>query len=222
MRPEITIIAAILLSTAIRGRAQRVMSSAGTPAVTAEPLQTGGEAWSFGATFSAYIVPDAPDYVCPVFTADRDWMHLEARYNYEAMDTASLWLGYNFSFGEKWEFEVTPMLGGIFGDTHGIAPGYRFSLSRGRFELYSEGELVFDTHSSSDSFFYTWSELTWSPDGKFRIGLAGQRTRAYQTDLDIQRGILAGYTWKSLDFTACVLNPDKDEPTLVFTMGVEF
>ena len=128
----------------------------------------------------------------PTFTADRGWLHLEARYNYEALDTGSAWVGYNFSGGEKLAWEFTPMLGGVFGDTTGIAPGYKGSLSWWKLELYSEGEYVFDTGSSSDSFFYNWSELTLAPVEWFRFGLVTQRTRVYKTDRDIQRGAARG------------------------------
>ena len=38
-----------------------------------------------------------------------------------------------------WEF--TPMLGCIFGDTTGFAPGYKGSLRWRKLDLYSEGEL---------------------------------------------------------------------------------
>ena len=132
----------------------------------------------------------------PTFTADRGWLHLEARYNYEALDTGSAWVGYNFSGGEKLAWEFTPMLGGVFGDTTGIAPGYKGSLGWWKLELYSEGEYVFDTGSSSDSFFYNWSELTLAPVDWFRFGLVTQRTRVYKTDRDIQRGVLAGFSFK--------------------------
>jgi len=56
-------------------------------------------AWAFSASTYAYILPQGGDYVNPNLTADRDWLHLEARYNYEALDTGSLWLGYNLSWG---------------------------------------------------------------------------------------------------------------------------
>ena len=87
------------------------------------------KAWSFSASATTYIVPDDQDYVQPTFTADRGWLHLEARYNYENLETGSVWIGYNFSGGEKLEWEFTPMLGGVFGDTTGIAPGYKVSVS---------------------------------------------------------------------------------------------
>ena len=64
------------------------------------------EAWSFSASAYTYFVPDDSNYVQPTFTADRGWLHLEARYNYEALDTGSAWIGYNFSGGEKLAWEV--------------------------------------------------------------------------------------------------------------------
>ena len=90
------------------------------------------------------------------------------------------------------------MLGGVFGDTTGIAPGYKGSLGWWKLELYSEGEYVFDTGSSSDSFFYNWSELTLAPVEWFRFGMVTQRTRVYKTDRDIQRGLLAGFSFKNV------------------------
>ena len=80
-------------------------------------------------------MPDSRDYVNPTFTADHQWLHLEARYNYEALDTGSLWVGYNLSFGHSLLLDVTPMLGGVFGDLTGVAPGYELSLSWRRLSL---------------------------------------------------------------------------------------
>jgi hypothetical protein len=178
--------------------------------------------WSFSISASTYIVPDDREYVQPTFMADRGWLHLETRYNYENLETGSVWLGYNFSFGKKLVLEATPMLGGVFGNTTGIAPGYRFTLTYWKLELSSEGEFVFDTGNSEGSFFYTWSELSLSPVDWFRFGIAGQRTRAYQTDVDIQRGLFIGFTYKRIDLTTYVFNLDQAKPTWVVSVGVSF
>ena len=61
------------------------------------------------------------------------------------------------------------MLGGIFGDMNGIAPGYKGSLSWWKLQLYSEGEFAIDVGDTSESFFYNWSELTLSPWDWFRF-----------------------------------------------------
>lgn len=196
------------------------------PATTNSPSPLLDEAdakrWSFSASAYVYFAPHDDDYVQPTITADRDWLHLEARYNYEALETGSAWIGYNFSLGDKLTLDITPMLGGVFGDLNGIAPGYEFTLSYWRLELYSEGEYVFDLDDSSGNFFYTWSELTYSPTDWLRVGLVIQRTKAYETDLDIQRGLLLGFSYKQFDFATYVLNLGEDDPTLVFSVGVNF
>ncbi len=76
-----------------------------------------------------YIVPHDRSYALPTFTADSKQLHFGARYNYEDKETGSLWFGYNFSAGDKLALEVTPMIGGVFGNTAGIAPGYKASLT---------------------------------------------------------------------------------------------
>ena len=178
--------------------------------------------WSFSASAYTYIVPDDKDYAQPTLMANHNWFHVEARYNYENLKTGSAWLGYNFSAGDKLALEVTPMLGAVFGNTTGIAPGYRFSLSYWKLELSSEGEYVFDTRDSAGNFFYNWSELSLAPVDWFRFGLVTQRTRAYHTDREIQRGVLAGFNYKKLDFTTYVFNPDEPRPTVVIGVGVSF
>ena len=179
-------------------------------------------AWEFSVAGYTYFVPDDSDYVQPTFTADRDWLHLEARYNYEALDTGSAWVGYNFSGGETVTWELTPMLGAVFGATDGVAPGYKGSLGWKKLEFYSEGEYVFDAGESADSFFYNWSELTFAPVESFRFGLVTQRTRVYQTDREIQRGLLAGFSFKKLDVTGYVFNPDDEKPTFVLAVALTF
>jgi len=200
----------------------RVVSAGDITATNSVPEVSETPAWAFYASVYGFLVPDSRDYVNPNFTADHGWLHLEARYNYEALETGSLWVGYNFSFGEKLVFEVAPMLGGVFGNLTGVAPGYTFSLSYKRFALSSQGEYFCDAGDASENFFYTWSELTYSPWDWLRVGLAIQRTKAYQTDFDIQRGFLVGATYRKVDFTTYVFNLGWTDPTLVLAVGYSF
>ncbi len=49
-----------------------------------------------------------------------------------------------------------------------------------------------------------------------------QRTRVYQTDRDIQRGLLAGFSFKQLDVTGYVFNPDDEKPTFILAVTLTF
>jgi hypothetical protein len=184
-----------------------------------EPTDSG---WDFSLSAYGYFVPDDSNYVQPTLTADRRRLHLELRYNYEDLDTGSAWVGYNCTAGEQFSLTFTPMLGVVLGDTTGIAPGYHFSLDCRMLEVYTEGEYVLDRDERTDSFFYSWSELTFSPPGWLRAGMVVQRTRAYEGDRMIQRGLLVGVRSKRLAITAHVFNPDDSDPLYVLAASLEF
>src|SRR5689334_2705580 len=139
---QLLILGAILLPVAI--------ASAQATAPTEESEE---KEWTFSLSALTYIVPHEHDFVQPTLRVDHDWLHLEARYNYEDLGTASLWLGYNFSFepADDVSITLTPMIGGAFGDTDGVAPGYEFNLTWRRLDLYSEAEYLIDAHDSADS-----------------------------------------------------------------------
>jgi len=101
--------------------------------------------WSFSLATYGYLVPRDDAYASPIFTADRGWLHLEARYNYENQETGSLWLGYNFVVGNEVIFNATPIVGAVFGKTNGIAPGCELSLACKRIKLSSEIEYLIHT-----------------------------------------------------------------------------
>lgn len=188
------------------------------PETTLEATNT----WAFSAAAFAYFIPHERDFVNPIFKADRDWLHLEARYNYEGLDTGSVWLGYNFSVGEKLVFTVTPMVGGVFGHVTGPAPGYECSLSYGNFTLASEGEYVFDVRDRAGNFFYTWSELSYAPFAWCRLGLVAQTNQPYQSDYDVQWGPLVGFNYRAWEFTTYLLNAGTDSPTVVVALTFSF
>ena len=120
------------------------------------------------------------------------------------------------------ELSATHLFSALLGQSDGVAPGYRGSLGWWKLELYSEGEYVFDTGHSSESFFYNWSELTLSPLEWFRLGMVTQRTRAYESDREIQRGVLVGFTYRGVDLSGYMFNPDDDKPTYVVAVTLNF
>jgi hypothetical protein len=178
------------------------------------------ESWTFSALVDGFFVPGDQGYVDPIFTADHRWLHLEARYNYEDLKTGSLWLGYNVNLNpKKIEITLTPMVGGVFGRTNGIAPGLEASLTYKKLNFWVSNEYVFDTGDPSANYFYTWPQLTYSPVDWLHVGLVAQRTLAIQSDT--QGGFLVGLSGKKMEFTSYILDPGP-KPTVVLELGYNF
>lgn len=190
-----------------------------TPAAAQDT--TAARSWEFYAYLWGYLVPDESDYLQPTAMADHGWLHLEGRYNYEERNTGSAWIGYNFSFGHKVAFEVTPIVGGVIGGLTGLGAGVELTVTWWKLALESDGEYVWDAGDVEGSFIYNWSQLGISPWPWLELGFAGQRTRVYHTDRDIQPGVFAMLTWKNWNAGVYVLNPD-DSPVVIIATGVSF
>jgi hypothetical protein len=179
--------------------------------------------WEFSLSTLTYFQQHARDYVNPNFTADHGWLHLEARYNYEALKTGSFWVGYNFERGKNLKLEIKPMVGGVFGDSTGIAPGYNISLSYQQFELSAQGEYFFDASKRANDFFYDWAEGSCSPTKWLRVGIVIERTQVLGADSDVRRGPFIGFKRDDkFDFTTYWLSPGSNESAFVFAVTVNF
>jgi hypothetical protein len=179
-------------------------------------------AWEFGITAYPTIVRDGENYTSAIAVADRGALHLEARYNYESVGTRSAFFGWTFSGGETITWELTPLLGGAWGDTRAFVPGFEASVAWGRLDVYVEAEYVRDSGERDDSYFYAWTELGFTPVEWLRLGIAGQRTRAYDNDRDIQRGPFVQFTWRRVTIGGYWFNPGSNEQVFVGSIGATF
>ncbi len=179
--------------------------------------------WAYSVTGSYYSFHNQSDFVLVVATAERGPLHLEARYNYEAQDSGSLFTGWKFSGGEKLTYELTPIIGVVFGQKEGIAPGFEASIGYGIVDFYTETEYVRDLEDRQDSFTYSWNELGFSPLEWLRFGLVGQRTMDYKSDRDIQRGFFAQLMSGKVTLGFYIFNPDDSgNQFTVFSLGAKF
>ena len=192
--------------------------AAALPASAAHADESAG--WSGSLTTFAYFVDES--FVLPIAGADRGALHLEGRYQYEGLDTFSAWAGRRFTTGSTVALDVVAMAGAIAGHTNGLAPGLEASLSWKSLELYAESEYVFDLESDEGDFHYVWSQLSWSAAPWLTLGLAAQRTRTVDSELDFERGVFAGVRRGSVEVTGYGFDLDGDDPFAIVAVGLDF
>jgi hypothetical protein len=180
------------------------------------------EPWEFAITAYPTQVRGGDDTTSAIAAADRGPLHLEARYGYETKDSRSAFVGWTFSGGEAFTWELTPLLGGGWGPVSAFIPGFEASLGWGKFDFYVEAEFVRDRNNSAESYNYAWSELGFKATEWLRIGAVGQRTRLYGGDREFQRGPFVQVTWKRATFGAFWFNPGSGEQVFVGAIGVTF
>jgi hypothetical protein len=167
-------------------------------------------------------MPGEKDFFNPTFYARSDKLHFEGRYNYEDRNTASFWGGWRFKFGKGVKIVVAPMAGIIFGNTDGIAPGLELEITYKKFDLYSESEYVFDFNAGENNFFYMYSELAIRPIKSLRTGIMTQRTRLYESDRELERGIFAEYYFGRFRIGAFYFSPFASGNFWIASASVDF
>jgi hypothetical protein len=180
------------------------------------------EPWTFSTTAYYYLIPNSQNILSLLGYADHKSLHLEARYNYEDLNTASVFAGWRLEAGKNVEFAATPMIGGIFGQTNGFAPGLELELSYKKFDFYSETEFVIVPENSENNYVYTWLELAITPFEHFRTGLSVQRTKLYKGEFDLQRGFLAEYSFWKMTTGVYYFDPFTSGNFLIFSLKMEF
>ena len=169
---------------------------------------------------------------------NRQW-YAEARYNYEDINTFSLYLGKTFSNNNRLTYSVTPILGGSVGRFKGISAGLNIGLEYGNAFFSGQSQYSFTTSKESVDFFYSWSEIgylafewlyagisfqhTWSsgeflPETALMAGFSFNRFTIplYAFDLfNEERYFVAGIiiAWKTTK------KPDKVKPPLLVSRG---
>jgi len=200
-------------------RAVALLAMAVTTAAFAAEDEGG---WEFGITAYPTFVRGGENYTSAIAVADRGALHLEARVNYESVGARSAFVGWTFSGGDTDTWELTPLAGGAWGDTRAFVPGFEAGVAWQRLDLFVEAEYVRDSGERDDSYFYVWSELGFRPVEWFRFGIAGQRTRAYDNERDIQRGPFVQFTWNRVTVGGYWFNPGSDEQVFVGSIGATF
>jgi hypothetical protein len=214
------------MTTAARLRAPSValalLALAPIRCLAADAPAEGTVATTCGATAYYYSMRDQPDFTVGIATLDRGPLHLEARYNYEAQNAGSAFVGWTFSGGKEITWEITPIAGAMFGAARGFVPGVEATLGWRDFDAYVEAEYVDNRAEPGTRYWYAWTEIGWKPVEWLRVGLAAQRTRTVASSLALQRGVLAQLIYRKLTLSAYAFNPDNASRYAIFALGVQF
>src|SRR4051812_3367456 len=86
----------------------------------------------------------------------KNW-YAEARYNYEEVETFSLYLGRAFTGGNDLNYSFVPMLGGSMGKFKGVSTALNIELEYNKFFFSSQSQYSMPTSQYGQNYWYSWS-----------------------------------------------------------------
>ena len=159
--------------------------------------------------------------IVPVATyqSSKNW-YAEGRYNYEAINTLSLYGGKSFEKKGQLSYNATPILGAVVGQMNGGSAGLNLEIDFRNLSFNTQTQYTFSVEERTNNFIYSWSDLTYKISEKLTAGISVQQTKLYQVNGAFERGILIKTGFKSWSFPLYVFRPESCER--YFVLGINY
>jgi hypothetical protein len=149
--------------------------------------------WKLELELNGFFQLGESTHLAPTASFDHGPLHLEGRYNYEDLETGTLFVGWGFRWGGDETFvRVVPLLGGAVGRSAGVLPGLEVEASWRRLSYWLEVEYLFDLRHAAGSFLYTWSELNLELTSFLWVGASWQRLKQERSERQLDVGPMIG------------------------------
>jgi hypothetical protein len=125
--------------------------------------------------------------------------YAEARYNYDELNTVSLYAGRTFRVNRGLSYSITPMIGGMTGDANGGSLALNTEFDFRRFNFSSQSQYSVNADSRLNNFFYSWSELSYQPLDWLFAGVSIQNTQVYRVATIHEPGLLLGFSFNEIE-----------------------
>jgi len=150
------------------------------------------------------------------YNTPSDW-YIEARGNYEAINSASLYFGKTFKKNALLSYSIIPIAGLVMGSFSGGSVGANVALDYKNISLSSQSQYTFSIENRATNFTYSWSDLTYQLKKWMSAGLSLQQTGGL-----FEKGILVQGVFKNLSVPLYVFNPATRERHFVLGLNVEW
>ncbi len=156
----------------------------------------------------------------PVFHYEtRKGDYAEIRYNYEALNTISVFGGRSISGGRSFQFNCTPMLGFSFGGFSGISLAANAEGEWNNLYISSQSQYSIAIRAVNSDFFFNWSELCYSIADRYFFGGAIQYTLGNGIH-ELDPGLVAGVNFKNISIPFYIFRPFSAKG--YYILGVNF
>jgi len=146
--------------------------------------------------------------------------YAEARYNYEDLQTVSLFLGKAFTGDKEFSYSLVPMFGASVGRFTGLSAGLNVDLEYNKFYFSTQSQYSLSTKQPKEYFLYSWSEAGYQPLNWLYAGVSVQQTHDRYTGDQVQPGLLVGFSFSRFTLPVYAFDPLSASP--YFIVGVSF
>jgi hypothetical protein len=149
-------------------------------------------------------------------------IYSEMRYNYEALNTASLYVGKIFSTKGVVESSFTPTAGIVGGRYTGASVALNTQLNYRNIFFNSQAQYTVSADRTADNFYFNWSDLYYKMLPWLMTGISMQQTGLINNALKTQTGVMMGVTKGRWSIPLYLFNVLNDQKYFIVGINVEW
>ncbi|HUQ66403.1 MAG TPA: hypothetical protein VM101_09620 [Flavitalea sp.] len=152
------------------------------------------------------------------FTSSNNW-YGEARYNFDELNTFSLYAGKKFSGAGNVSWQATPLVGGLMGQMTGGSVGVNIDIDYRKLFVATQSQYSFSLENNRDKYFFNWSEVGYNATSWLYAGLAVQQTNIFKTIGKLEPGYMVGFSIRNWTIPLYAFNTTGDERYFVLGLN---
>lgn len=154
------------------------------------------------------------------YVSPNNW-RFEGRYNYEALNSFSLYAGKQFTFGKIVESTVTPLAGVVTGEFRGGSLALNTLFEYQELFFSSQAQYTFSTDQVYESFAFNWCEFGYNFFDWAYLGISAQYTANHNLSVStVEPGVMLGARMKNWTFPIYAFRPAAGQT--YFVLGATY
>ena len=151
----------------------------------------------------------------PLLITPQAWMYfndiyIEARYNYEEVETASIHIGRSLLFNKD-QLEIIPAAGFVFGGYTGLSAGLNINYETEKLSGFTQTQYCFSLNNKNDPFYFSWVGISTPVYKNLQLGASWQWLAQKKVHPSFDYGPMLSFTKGIWGVEAYAYNPWKED-----------
>jgi len=155
------------------------------------------------------------------FQTSKNW-YIEGRYNFEALNTMSVYAGKTFEKKAAVSYSVSPVIGAVMGRYKGGSLGVNGDADYKKYSFSSQLQYTFSIKDKTEDFLYSWSDLSYQAFDNISAGFSVQQTNVYKEQCKLEKGIFVKASFNRWTIPLYVFSPAAKERYFVLGLNCDW
>ncbi len=155
------------------------------------------------------------------YETSKNW-YIEGRYNYEALNTMSVYAGKTFGKKAAISYSASPVIGAVIGRFNGGSIGVNSEADYKKYFFSSQLQYTFSIKNKTENFLYNWSDFSYRALSNIYAGFSVQQINLYKERCKLEKGFFVKASFNNWAIPLYIFSPSSKERYFVLGLNTNW